>query len=196
MLTEYDLRPWENRKRRISLQSFPIWTWGRTSSFWGWWSPGSPEKFWSLLLWRYSRPTWTRSCAACSKWPCFGRGVGLDNPQRSLPTPNFLRFCDSAIVSSGFDRGLYRGSEWTHIWCVLIPPTSVSKSMFLCIYDNVISKIKYTFKTCEHFRWLWGLPNKRLKIKLSQNCCHATKVLELIRLIKRNSRKSVWVSWT
>jgi len=28
-----------------------------------------------LLLWRYSRPAWTRSCAACSRWPCFGRGL-------------------------------------------------------------------------------------------------------------------------
>jgi len=43
-----------------------------------------------LLLWRYSRPAWTRSCAACCRWPCFGRGVGPDGPQRSLPTPNIL----------------------------------------------------------------------------------------------------------
>jgi len=34
------------------------WTWGRTSSLWGWRSPGT-------------------GCAACSGWPCFGRGVGL-----------------------------------------------------------------------------------------------------------------------
>jgi len=26
----------------------------------------------------------------CSRRPCFGRGVGLDDPQRSLPTPNIL----------------------------------------------------------------------------------------------------------
>jgi len=39
---------------------------------------------------RYSRPAWTRSCAACSRWPCFGRGVGLHDPERSLPTPNIL----------------------------------------------------------------------------------------------------------
>jgi len=25
----------------------------------------------------YSRPAWTRSCAACCRWPCFGRRVGL-----------------------------------------------------------------------------------------------------------------------
>ena len=48
----------------------------------------------SLLLWRYSRPAWTRSCAACSGWPCFSRGVGLDDPQMSLPTPTVLWFCN------------------------------------------------------------------------------------------------------
>jgi len=32
----------------------------------------------------------TRSCAACCRQPCFGRGVGLDDPQRSLPNPNIL----------------------------------------------------------------------------------------------------------
>jgi len=38
---------------------------------------GCPERLWILLLWRYSRPVWTRSCAACSRWPCFSRGLGL-----------------------------------------------------------------------------------------------------------------------
>ena len=73
-----------------------IWTWGRTSSLWGWRSTGTgcPGRLWSLLLWRYSRPTWTRSCAACCRWPCFGRGGGPDDPQRSLPTPTILWFCE------------------------------------------------------------------------------------------------------
>ena len=39
----------------------------------GVWS-ACPERLWVLLLWRYSRPAWTRSCAACSRWPCFDRG--------------------------------------------------------------------------------------------------------------------------
>jgi len=30
-----------------------------------------PGRWWSLLPWRYSRPAWTRSCAACCRWPCF-----------------------------------------------------------------------------------------------------------------------------
>ena len=79
-----------------------IWTWGRTSSLWGWWSTGTgcPGRLWSLLLWRYSKPSRTRTCAACSRWPCFGRGVGLDDPQRSLPTPTMLWFCEKAVICS------------------------------------------------------------------------------------------------
>jgi len=72
----------------------------RTSSLWGWWSPGTgcPVRLWSLLLWRYSRPAWTRSYADCCRCPCFGRRVGLDDPQRSLPTPTILWFCDSIYL--------------------------------------------------------------------------------------------------
>ena len=76
-----------------------VWTWGRTSSLWGWRSTGTgcPGRLWSLLLWRYSRPAWTGSSAAYCRWPCFSRRVGLDDPQRSLPTPTILWFCDSVI---------------------------------------------------------------------------------------------------
>ena len=47
--------------------SSSIWTWGRISSLWGWRSTGTgcPGRLWSLLLWRSSRPTWTRASAAC-----------------------------------------------------------------------------------------------------------------------------------
>ena len=77
-----------------------IWTRGRTSSLWGWWSTGtgSPGRLWILPLWRYSRPAWTRSCAACCRWLCFG----LDDPQRSLPTPTILWFCDSGKAREMF----------------------------------------------------------------------------------------------
>ena len=80
-----------------------VWTWGRTSSLWGWRSTGTgcPRRLWSLLLWRYSRPTWTRSSPTYCRWPCFGRGVGLDDPQRSLPTPNVLWFCNVNSSSVG-----------------------------------------------------------------------------------------------
>ena len=79
-----------------------VWTWGRTSSLWGWRSTGTgcPGRLWSVLLWRYSRPAWTRSCAACCRWPCFGRRVGLDDPQRSLPTPTILWSPATNLIST------------------------------------------------------------------------------------------------
>jgi len=80
-----------------------VWTWGRTSSPWGWRSTGTgcPGRLWSLLLWRYWRPTWKRSCTACCRWPCFGRRVWTkwspevpSNPYYSV----ILWFCDSVIL--------------------------------------------------------------------------------------------------
>ena len=41
---------------------------------------GCPGRLWSLLLWRYSRPAWTRSSTTYCRWPCFGRRGGLDDP--------------------------------------------------------------------------------------------------------------------
>ena len=49
-----------------------------------------------------SSPAWTRSCAACCRWPCFSRRVGLGDPERSLPTPTILWFCDSVCFTSHF----------------------------------------------------------------------------------------------
>jgi len=71
-----------------------IWTWGRTSSLWPWQSTatGFPESLWIFLLWRYSRPVWTRSFAACSRWLCFVPGGWT---HRGLFQP--LPFCDSVI---------------------------------------------------------------------------------------------------
>ena len=53
-----------------------------------------PRDFVDSFFWRYSRPTWTQSCAACCRWPCFSRGVGLDDPQRSLSAPTILWCCE------------------------------------------------------------------------------------------------------
>ena len=75
------------------------WTWGRTSSLWGWRSPGTgcPGRLWSLLLWRYWRPAWTMSCAACCRWPCFNRGDVDWVTHRGPFQPE--TFCDSAWLS-------------------------------------------------------------------------------------------------
>ena len=135
-----------------------IWTWGRPASLWGWRSTGTgcPGRLWSLLLWRYARPAWTRSYAACAAWPCFGRGVGLDDPQRFLPTPTILWFCDSvsfciavhSIINSTtriiFEFYL---SDVTSIFS----PSNTSKIepfLTVCIIINFTKLISFYF-------WLW-----------------------------------------
>ena len=110
-----------------------IWTWGRSSSLCGRRSTGTgyPGKLWNLLLWRYSKHAWTRSCAACCRRLCFGRGVGLVDPQRSLPTPTILWFCETLVLLLGhllFSPGrcewrekgpLFLMSQGYHIDCLL-----------------------------------------------------------------------------
>jgi len=41
------------------------------------------------------------------KGTCFSRGVGLDNLQRSFPTPRVLSFCDCV-----YERCLKRNTFW------------------------------------------------------------------------------------
>ena len=87
---------------------------------------GCLKRLWSLLLWRYSEPAWMRSCATCSRWSCFGKGVGLDDPQRSLPTPTILWFCNSVIcilfiihmyyAQTFCSRFVLCKQLWTHNW--------------------------------------------------------------------------------
>ena len=53
-------------------------------------------------------------------WPCFGRRVGLDDPQRSLPTPTILWFCDPVLV-------FYNHSPLNHYQSL---PMSSSKELY------------------------------------------------------------------
>ena len=90
------------------------WRWGRSFSLWGWRSTGTgcPGSLWSLLLWRYSKPAWTSSCATFSRPPWFGRGIGLDNSERSLPAPTILWFCEKDFhwPQSAYDLDLSTGA--------------------------------------------------------------------------------------
>ena len=43
--------------------------------------------------WRVFFPSLQQECTQ-QILPCFGRGVGLDDPQSSLPTPTILWFCE------------------------------------------------------------------------------------------------------
>ena len=145
-------------------------TWGRISSLWGWQSTGTgcPGRLWSLLLWRYSSPTWTRSCAACSRWPCFGRGVELGDPQRSLPTPNILWYCDTNWEPSSLPWSLQRrtyATLWTLFpskqkktfllwrWCLQFCFTkSINNTSCLkCVRQMVIHNVT---NSCMFFRWV------------------------------------------
>ena len=58
---------------------------------------GCPERLWSLLLWRYSRPAWTPT------WATFSRELALSgglDPMISRGPFQPLQFCDSVILLS------------------------------------------------------------------------------------------------
>ena len=74
-----------------------------------------PGRLWILLLWRYSEPAWMRSCATCSKWSCFGKGVELDDLQRSLSTPTILWFCDPSNQLERYGLDLWP-IKWVDNW--------------------------------------------------------------------------------
>jgi len=49
----------------------------------------TPQPPWAACSSAPSKPAWLRSCAACSGWPYFSRGVGLHYLQMSLPAPTY-----------------------------------------------------------------------------------------------------------
>ena len=144
------------------------WRQGRTSSLWGWRSPGTgcPGRY--LLLWRYSRPSWLRSCAACSGWPCFGR---------SLPTPNILWFCTWIQLCY----------PYINILCLIdCLPILLRKTCFgehrevwlTCCVLSVISLQKFRAETHYHNSWLSRL----------LTFCKLPKIWKLARQKIKNSR--------
>jgi len=57
-----------------------------------------PGRLWSLLLWRYSRSSWTPTCAACYSLCCREAALQGGWTRWSLPTPTILWFCDLLIA--------------------------------------------------------------------------------------------------
>jgi len=159
------------------------WTWGRTSSLWGWWSTGTgcPERLWILLLWRYSRRSWTKTCATCSRWPCFGRRVELDDPQRSLTTPNFRWFlyasflCFSLVRSSLFiHAGLLPPFAWFRVhWC----------GLFLSL------------EQLEAFFSSLSIPDSTIYGHCNQGCLWSARPQQQFLLHKHEVQQSVFLPW-
>jgi len=80
-----------------------ILTQGKASIQWQSSGTGCPERLWSLLLWRHSKPTWTFSCAMYSREPALpGR---LDSMTSRGPFQP-LWFLDSVTVISWRSTGL------------------------------------------------------------------------------------------
>jgi len=72
-----------------------------------------------------------RSCATCSRWPCFGRVVGPDDPQRSLPSPTILWFCVICLF-------LWKFSSFS------------SKLLFSCMGSNYICVLTDSWAETHH----------------------------------------------
>lgn len=73
-----------------------------------------PEKLWRFLCW-CSKPTWMCCCVTCSKWTCFGRGLGL-GLQMSLPIPGILWFCDPYRSFSGSGSRRFKATRGVGFW--------------------------------------------------------------------------------
>jgi len=64
------------------------------------WNRHNPVGLWSLLLWRYSRPSWMPACADCCREPAL---QGLDSMISGGPFQP-LQFCDSVIHLKKLDE--------------------------------------------------------------------------------------------
>ena len=83
------------------------WTWGRTSLLWGQRSNGTgwPEGYRVSFSGDTQNPPGQGPVQPALGEPALVRVVGLDDPQRSLPIPTILWFCDSnALNNNNFLR--------------------------------------------------------------------------------------------
>lgn len=60
--------------QKESTQDKTFSLWGKSNT-----GPSCLESLWSLHPWRYSKPGQTESWATCCIWPCFSRGIGLED---------------------------------------------------------------------------------------------------------------------
>jgi len=92
-----------------------------------------------ISLWRYSRPAWTRSCAACCRWPCLGRGVGLTWPTEVPSNPYHS-------VTLWFQLCV-----WTYVWCVLVADG-------ICSIIHSFHRVEQAKRTKKANIWIFSFP--------------------------------------
>ena len=165
------------------------WTWGRTSSLWGYWSPvtGCPGRLWSLFLWRYSRPTWTRSSAACSRL-CQGVWNRRQTEVPSNPDHSVILWislwliwvhCPVCARSQllAHPQPASWGSEWEQ-----------EKASMLCKYCWVIAKTLVFFQsTLLHSQTPWILIQMELCLDGISKTSNVTSWLEYCTLLVSHS---------
>jgi len=101
-----------------------------------WYGTGCPERLWNLLLCRYSKLSWTFSCATHCREPALSAGLDLDGLQQSLPTPTVLWFC---AIREWLDVHL-RNQPRCHLSL-----TSLSKLYELWIFSWLYNTVRLAF---------------------------------------------------
>ena len=133
---------------------------------------------------------------------CFGRGVGLDDPQRSLPTPNILWFCEAVNTSWPLQQRS-AGLETARLCCAAgcwnpagpcrHPAAGSSPLGHCCVLPSPGWSWLYSTYTCASHVWtewcFWGLVCTRaLILEVFSNlwfcdCCQQYSRWELLEAI-------------
>lgn len=97
---------------------------------------GCPERLWSVWHWRYSKPYWTMSWAACSAWPCL---LQTDWTRWSPEVLSHLNCFVILLVIGKFIKSMFRRQTIQKILAVNMPwKHSLNKSQFLFFLYQVV----------------------------------------------------------
>jgi len=138
----------------------------KASLFWRWQSnkTSCPERLWSLLLWRYSKPSWMLSCTTYTVEDLLQQGAfGPDDLQRSLAAPTVL-WSEALllVVLSWTAIAVSQQLRWILLLCtnpVLLPTEnkSIWKSRYLNYLFSAARSVELT---------AWQLPHQLFMLPL------------------------------
>lgn len=86
----------------------------------------SPERWRSFHLWKYSKPTWTQSCANCPEWT---RSWTWWSPEGSFQPK---QFCDSVN-----NTGISQNFSFV-VWYIFLPPAPPS---YCCVWLSLSGRV-------------------------------------------------------